>query len=89
MIRLNAVEFEGQPTPSQIANVCEEMWAFINKMMGTVMASGDAVATDPKVGSVLNAAGLLKGAADQWRGSSGIAQPTLVPRPVGMQPPQG
>lgn len=88
MIRLNAHEFASVPSPSQVANLCDEIHSVINKLMGLIMAEGEGTANDPKIGLALNGAGQIKQAGDHFRGSSGIAQPQLVPRPAVMQGPQ-
>jgi len=80
MIRLDAIEFEGTPTPSQMANMLEEINKFVNKAVGLIMSAGDAQATDPKVAVTLNGCIAFKQGADHFRGSSNIAQPQLVPR---------
>jgi len=80
-IKLDAIEFTSTPTPSQLAEVFANINKFLSRCMGSIMAEGDLTANDAKVGLALNAGGLLLQAADQWRGSSPVLQPHMMPPP--------
>lgn len=86
-LTLHAIEFgEDTPTPSAIADTCEKINEFLQRLMGSVMAEGEGQSVDQKVGAVLNAGGMLRQAADAWRGTSNIAVPQL--RPMAVPPNQ-
>jgi len=76
-----AIELNDAPSVSQIAEAFESINAFISRLIGGVMASGDSKANDPKVSLALNAAAQLHQSGEMFTGSSPIARPQMVPRP--------
>ena len=76
------IEMNEVATPSQIANAFKEINAFVSRVIGGVMASGDGKSNEPKIALALNGAAQLEQSADMFSGSSNIAVPGMRPHAV-------
>jgi len=74
-INLDAISFTSAPTKTQFENTIQEIEKFLNKLVGSMLAEGVAMATDQQVGQVLNAAIGLRQARDISAGNAGLAVP--------------
>lgn len=80
-IKLEAIEFTSAPTKTQFENTLNSMEDFLNRMVGKMLAEGEAKATDQFIGQTLNAAIGLRTARDISQGNSGLAIPQQQARP--------
>lgn len=80
-IKLEAVDFSDRtPTKTQLENLCGDLSNFINKLAGSVLATGEFAITDQSIATLLNAAGALKAAKEQFgANASGLAIPRAQP----------
>lgn len=82
MLKLESLEYESNPTPSQIANALTVVHKFLNRMVGGILAEGDATSAEQKIVLILNSATGLQQAADIFAGSSNLALPQVGRGPM-------
>jgi hypothetical protein len=72
------------PTKTQLENHMGELSSYLNKLAGALLATGEFTIADQPIATVLNAAGALKAAKEQFAGATttGIVapRPQMVPR---------
>ena len=86
-IKLAAIDYSDRtPTKTQIENMCNDMSAFLQKLSGSILATGEFSIKEPFVQHLFNACGGLMAAKDSLgANTSGIA----IPRAVAGGPPPG
>lgn len=75
---------ERTPTKTQLENHMGDLSSYLNKLAGALLATGEFTIADQPIATVLNAAGALKAAKEQFAGATttGIVapRPQMVPR---------
>lgn len=85
-IKLQAFDFSDRtPTKTQIENMCNDMSVFLQKLSGSLMATGEFSIKEQFLQHLFNATGGLLAAKDALgANTSGIAQPRgPLPPPPG------
>lgn len=82
-IKLDAIDFSDRtPTKTQIENTCERVSEFLQKMGGSLLATGEFTVKEPFMQHLFNGAGALATAKDLLNpNTSNIAVPRAVPMP--------
>lgn len=67
--------FNDRPTKTQTSNLLQDLIVFQNKVLGSLLATGDYAVTDPWIAQAFNATVQLKAAKDVLDGVSQAGMP--------------